>query len=169
MKRRKRVSQEEQLTLGERWVSGRSYGDLFTTFKKLSADDLETVLARFTVRSHLTPTHTVVDVPEATSPKRFDAVPEIAALRREPDGEGFVRILTEVWELLEKVHPKQWRAVDVIPVAIALQGESPGAFLRVLEGVRRFWAELPTSPFFALEREQIRRFLDFLEIERNLG
>jgi len=169
MKRRKRVSQEEQMSLGERWVTGDAYGELFGLLKKFPADDLGAVYARFVTRSRLTPTHTQAEVPEALRPKRFDAVPEIAALRRQEDGEGFVRILEQAWEQLDRVHPKLWTAAQILPLGIEFQRGSPGAFPRLLEGMRRFWAEQATSPFHALEREEVRRFLDFLAVERNLG
>lgn len=168
MKRRKRVRQDEKLTLGERWVTGRAFGELFQVFKRLRADDLTAVLAKFEARERLTPTATSAVPPAAETPKRIALVPEVVAIARAPDGEGFARILAEAWEHLQRQHPRSWTAGQVIHSAIALQRENPGAFLRLLEAVRRFWDELPGSPFHALERERVKRFLDFVAVELEL-
>jgi hypothetical protein len=57
----------------------------------------------------------------------------------------------------------------VVAAATELQRRSPGAFLRLLEAVRRVWAQLPGSPYHALEQERIVRFLNALEEERTIG
>lgn len=169
MKRRKRTRPDERLSFGERWADGFAFGELFAGFKRVSADDLEAVLVKFHAGAALEPTATVADLPEADDPKRLGAVPEVARMRTTPDGEGFVRVLTEAWERLDHLHPKRWTADQVLATAVALQREQPGAALRLLEAVRRFWAELPNSPYHALERERVERFLERVTQELDLA
>lgn len=156
------------MSLGERWLSGFAFGEIFLTFKRVSADDLAAVLEKFEARSRLVPTATTASAPEAEPPKRFTAIPEIALVRREPDGEGFIRLLEAAWERFGREHPRRWTANRLLPLAVEFQRATPGAFVRLLEGMRRFWAELPPSPYYALERERVRRFLDFLDVQLDL-